>query len=248
MKFKSLLLVAALLSLILVACQTQPNATGPHYNVTPPACPYNDTVIQHHGDSVGALLPRFMNIPGYQVFNAAEGGSAFTIRSYVPTIGERVHEWIGQCGKPRLAIIQGGINDLASSVDPAVLLAAVKDVSDYLASEGIPAVFVELQPFADNRAGGKPVGYQWIQPNRIAYNAALASPDSGLIGDVINCNSVLEDPANPGWLDPKFYKFEGVMFDPSKGMVPAVNGTHLSETGYQTYASCISGKVTDLLG
>ncbi|MGB6060009.1 MAG: hypothetical protein WBF71_17265 [Microthrixaceae bacterium] len=245
MKLKVLVVVVLLLTPAVAACQTP--VAGPSYNVAPPACPYVGPTIQFHGDSVGAELPKFMNLPGYGVFNASQGGSALTIDSYVPLIGERVHQWIEECGHPQMVIVQGGVNDMASGVKAADILAADRAISDYLAGLGIPAVFLTMHPFANNLVGGEPDGYQWMQPVRLAYNELLQAPDNGLIGTVVDCVDVLEDPADPGWLRPEFYKYEGFSFSPSEGLVPHADGTHMSQDGYSTYADCLTDKIRHLL-
>ncbi len=244
MKTKLLIVVALIVTPLLSACQQPP--AGPNYNVIPPACPYATPTIQFHGDSIGAELPKYMNLPGYSVFNAAEGGSALTVDVYVPVIGTRVEQWIDKCGEPDMVIIQGGLNDMASSVGAAEVFAADVAISDYLADKNIPAVFLTMHPFANNLVDGKPDGYQWMQPVRQAYNEMMLAPDNGLVGPVVDCRTELEDPASPDWMNPDFYKFEGVSWS-QYGLVPHVDGTHMSQEGYSTYADCVTSKIHDLL-
>lgn len=54
------------------------------------ACPYQAQDIQFNGDSIGVELPSRLNLPGYRVFNAAQGGGAFVKSDFVPTIGARI--------------------------------------------------------------------------------------------------------------------------------------------------------------
>lgn len=251
MNKRILLVVAAVLSLTFVAgaCTAQPPSSGststtvPPYNNTPPACPFEGHDLVIHGDSlgvqVGVQLPGALTGTGYRVFNAAEGGSGYVVNARQPIIN-RVKQWIEQCGNPRMVIIQGGVNDLINNISIEQMEAAVTEISQYLEAKGVDAAFVTIHPLPDKRSNlaNKPDGYQYYTPARLAYNQWLMTPGN-VTGTVIDCTAVLQDPTNPDYMNPTFWKIID-LFGNSDGL-------HMSTVGYMVYAQCVADGIMPVL-
>jgi hypothetical protein len=211
------------------ACTTAPKATaGP-----PPPCPSTPEVIQFHGDSLGAHVPRYLDVPGAIVVNRSESRSGFTYDlpedpakglPAVASIPHTVRRWIEECGRPGLVVIQGGINDLAGAVRKATdLQAAVMELSDYLREIDVPTVWLPIHPLST--AGN----YMWVQPERQAFNEWLR--EGHVWGTVVDCNHVIEDPNVPDTLAPQYWWQIDIWGH--------IDGVHPNMAGYEAWGRCV---------
>lgn len=226
----------ALLGVVAVlvsACTPPPVAEAPAFG-TPEYCPYDDLVVQSNGDSIGVGYTHMLRLPEqYSIFNAAMGASTFTISLKVPVIADRVKEWITNCGEPGVVVVQGGIIDLTYGVPLETVQAAVTELSDWLEARGIPTVWLGIHPFP------RVSPYLVHDPVRVAYNDWLTTPGT-VWGAAVDCTPVLEDPLNPGTMNPAYWKIVDLFGSP--------DGLHPNTPGYTAMAECVKPLILDALG
>lgn len=229
-------MVAGIVAVIAVAAAcTPPPPEEPTYFLAPEYCPYDDLVVQSNGDSIGAGYTHMLRLPEqYSLFNAAQGGATLTISLKVPLIGDRVKEWVDRCGSPGVVVIQGGIIDLTYGVPVETMQAAATELSDWLEARGIPTVWLGIHPFP--RVSPY---YAVHDAKRVAYNQWLTTPGN-VWGDAIDCTPVLQDPANPGTMNPAYWKIVDLFGSP--------DGLHPNTAGYTTMAECAKPLILDALG
>lgn len=224
----------AILAAVGAGCTPAPVPPGElPYGGTPEYCPYDDLVVQSHGDSIGVGYTNMMRLPDqYSLFNAAQGASTFTLSYSVPLISERVHQWVEQCGNPGVVVIEGGIIDLTLGVPLEAIQAAVTELSDWLEARGIPTVWMGIHPFP------RVSPYMAGNSIRQAYNEWLTTPGN-VWGDAVDCSPVLQDPANPGTMNPAYWKIVDLFGSP--------DGLHPNTAGYITMAECVKPLILDAL-
>jgi lysophospholipase L1-like esterase len=230
---KSIEVVSALaVVLVLAACTPLP-PEEPTYFGTPEYCPYDDAVVQSNGDSIGAGYTNMLRLPEqYSLFNAAQGSAMLTMSRRVPTIGDRVKEWVERCGNPGVVVIQGGIIDLVFGTPLEMMQAAVVELGEWLAARGIDAVWLGIHPFPHVSP------YRAHEARRVEYNEWLAAP--GNVGGAgIDCTPVLQDPARPGTMNPAYWKIVDLFGNP--------DGLHPNTQGYTAMAECVKPLVLDAL-
>lgn len=237
MRVRRSVAVAAVTAVIVViagACTSAPVPPGElPYGGTPEYCPYDDLVVQSNGDSIGVGYTNMMRLPEqYSLFNAAQGAATFTLSFTVPLISERVQQWIEQCGNPGVVVIEGGIIDLTYGVPLEAIQAAVTELSDWLEARGVPTVWLGIHPFP------RVSPYMAHDANRQAYNEWLTTPGN-VWGSAVDCTPVLEDPANPGTMNPAFWKIVDLFGSP--------DGLHPNTAGYTTMAECVKPLILDAL-
>jgi lysophospholipase L1-like esterase len=203
------------------------------YGGTPKNCPYDENAVQSNGDSIGVGYTNMMRLPEpYWVFNVAQGAATFTLSYTVPVIADRVKEWIELCGNPGVVVIEGGIIDLTYGVPPEGLEAAVTELSDWLEARGVPTVWLAIHPFPRRSP------YMAADPNRRTYNEWLTTPGN-VWGNAIDCTPVLEDPADPGAMNPAYWKIVDIFGNP--------DGLHPNTAGYIEMAECVKPLILDAL-
>jgi lysophospholipase L1-like esterase len=225
----------AVIAAVAVGCTSSPTVPPGElpYGGTPEYCPYDDLVVQSNGDSIGVGYTNMLRLPAqYSLFNAAQGAATFTLSFSVPLISERVQQWIEQCGNPGVVVIEGGIIDLTYGVPLEAIQAAVTQLSDWLEARGVPTVWLGIHPFP------KVSPYMAHNANRQAYNEWLTTPGN-VWGAAVDCTPVLEDPANPGTMNPAYWKIVDLFGSP--------DGLHPNTAGYTTMAECVKPLILDAL-
>ena len=225
----------AVIAAVAVGCTSSPTVPPGElpYGGTPEYCPYDDLVVQSNGDSIGVGYTNMLRLPAqYSLFNAAQGAATFTLSFSVPLISERVQQWIEQCGNPGVVVIEGGIIDLTYGVPLEAIEAAVTQLSDWLEARGVPTVWLGIHPFP------KVSPYMAHNANRQAYNEWLTTPGN-VWGAAVDCTPVLEDPANPGTMNPAYWKIVDLFGSP--------DGLHPNTAGYTTMAECVKPLILDAL-
>ena len=224
-----------MLMAFLSACAPNASTAAPAYHdyVIPPACPYQTNTIQFSGDSVSRGITEQVSLPGYAIFNAGEGGSSYSLStSTLPSIGERVIEWIEQCGSPMAVVMSGSTNDFSHHVPLADLKTAVSVVSQYLAAKNIPVIWMTMHP-VPNTGGWS----QQMAADRLAYNDWLMQPGN-VVGTVVDSTPALQDPSDHGWLNPAYYRAVALGgYDP----------LHPSDAGYKVLAGLEEAALERLL-
>lgn len=228
--------VVGIVAVIAVAAAcTPPPPEEPTYFGTPEYCPYDDLVVQSNGDSIGAGYTHMLRLPEqFSLFNAAQGSATLTLSVRVPVIGDRVKEWVDRCGAPGVVVVQGGIIDLTYGVPVETMQATITELSDWLEARGIPTVWLGIHPFPDVSPY-----YAVHDAKRVEYNQWLTTPGN-VWGDAIDCTPVLEDPANPGTMNPAYWKIVDLFGSP--------DGLHPNTAGYTAMAECVKPLILDALG
>lgn len=215
------------------------------------ACPTGTNVIQFNGDSNSTDnlgYPRFIDVPDYTEFIVAQGGAAFTrdisftyngTPNNVIAIGSQVRQYIDACGLPKVLVIAGSTNDYGLPRTSAQIIASVSGLSNYLSDKNVKIVWVAQQP------PPKPSGQadNWstdMITARNEYNQWLTTPGN-VTGNVVNCTASLQDPSQPGWLNPNYYRIIGDLF------TQQVDTKHLNDAGYQALANCVQTKIQSIL-
>lgn len=212
-------------SLLAAACAGAPNLAPPPYTASPPSCPY-DRVIQFNGDSVASAWAAATSIPDHEVFNAAQGAAGHVFDA-LPTIGDRVREWIELCGAPSAVVISGGGNDFGHGEYVSSVENATAELGAWLAARDIPAVWVTIYPFPETSPA-----HALFDPQRRAYNDWLRAggPGWGVIADV-------GPPMGGDTLAPQFWTW-------ATATVPDV---HPNAAGYAAGAAVIEASLSELL-
>lgn len=227
-------LAAVVISISAVAGCTAYPTEEPIYNVAPEHCPYTPEVVQFNGDSLGAGISRQVDLPGYSKFEASQGSAGWTFQGRFAPIGERVKEWIDQCGVPGALMIQGGIIDLVIGVPVEKIKAAVLELSDWLEARGVPTVWVGFSPFPAVSDYSR-----YFTPARIAFNDWLATPGN-VWGTGVDCTPAVSDPWAPEVLAPRFWKIVDIFGNP--------DGLHPNKDGYVALADCAEPHLLAALG
>jgi lysophospholipase L1-like esterase len=228
-----ILLVAVAVAFASASCTQGPPRT-PTYNMAPEYCPYDSKMVQFNGDSIGAGFAHAVSLPEeYSKFEAAQGAATWTIDVQVPLISTRVKQWIEQCGKPGVVVIQGGIIDLTRGVALDQLQGVITELSGWLEARDIPTIWLAIHPMPSVS------NYQVINPARIEYNAWLTGPGA-VWGTAIDCTEAMQDPAVPGTLNLAFWDPVDIFGTP--------DGLHPNAAGYEVMAACVEPTILDVLG
>lgn len=218
------------LAFLATACPVESGTNGQTTTTTTVNGCLDPSVIPLFGDSNGTQLPQYLP----QVANKAQGGSAATEEARatsiargnpdLPTIVTRVHDYMASCPLPAAVIIQGTTNDWGNEVGSARVIEVVSGLSAYLAGLGVPTFWISMHPVPHNGS--------WTadQINSMtAYNTWLLTPGN-VVGTVINSALPLQDPADPGWLNPAYYFYKAPF---------VVDPLHVNSAAYSTWASVI---------
>ena len=220
--------IRALLLLCLVAgvsaCTGVPNLAPPPYTAVPVTCPF-DRVLMFNGDSVASEWANATTLAGYEVFNAAHGASGYVFE-LLPTIGERVRQWVELCGEPSAVILSGGGNDFGHGEYVSVVEAAATELAVWLRDRGIPTIWVTIYPFPERSPA-----YPLFDSQRRAYNSWLRSGGPGW-GTVVDLDPVMGGDS----LDPKFWTWASLT-------IPDV---HPNAAGYAAGASAITQGIEEM--
>jgi len=212
-----------LVTAMLAGCTTAPAENI--YNTAPEYCPYDSEIVQLNGDSIGAGIARFIDLPGYSKFEAAQGASNWTRGSEeILTIPDRVKQWIDQCGVPGALWVEGGIGDIIAGIPVEDLKAVYTELSDWLEVRGVPTVWLGVTPFP----GVSP--YQAHNERRMEFNEWLTTPGN-LWGTGIDCTWAVADPSAPDVMAPRYWKIVDLFGNP--------DGLHPNNDGYAALADCV---------
>ena len=178
-------LLTTLLLVPIGACSAAASVGAPPPTTTPGALvPCADVVVA--GDSIANAWPYYLPAAGYTtpVARIAVGGAGFTRAETALNIGAQVTAYLDRCPKPRLLIVHGGTNDLATSQPVGPLENAMISLDEELLRRDVTTMWLPITPWT----GTSDARYA----NRLAINAWLASAPferAGITGT--NCNPAL---------------------------------------------------------
>lgn len=220
------------------------------YDKAPPfiACPTEANVIQFNGDSNATGnggYSRFVDIPGYSEHRVAWPGAAFTMDikyngDNVVSIGTQLKQYFDACGVPKIVVIEGSTNDYFYGSTSAQIIQAVRGINTYLSDKNVKVVWVAQQP--PPKPNGQASAWSAAMLTaRNEYNSWLTTPGN-VAGTVADCTTALQDPSQPGWLNPNFYRI--VQLD---WFTQEVDIKHLNDNGYTAFAGCVQAKIQSTL-
>ncbi len=220
------------------------------YDKAPPfiACPTGGNVIQFNGDSNATGnggYPRFIDIPNYSEHMVAYPGAAFTmdikyLNENVVSIGTQLKQYFDACGIPKIVVIEGSTNDYFYGSTSAQIIQAVRGINTYLSNKSVKVVWVAQQP--PPKPNGQASAWSTAMLTaRNEYNSWLTTTGN-VAGTVADCTIALQDPSQPGWLNPNFYRI--VQLD---WFTQEVDIKHLNDNGYTAFAGCVQAKIQTIL-
>lgn len=218
---------------------------------TPPAAAES---VWAFGDSNGLLLPAagpgWADLIGDETYNDSRSalGYANLATATIPGAGTERGDaarwfewtWAARVGSaPLHVVVSLGFNDLIGGRTVTQtedgfrrLLLAIQSANRELLEAGAPPMDVWVLPIVP--LTGTAAIHAPLQPGRVTFNAWLATqPTAGLVEGVgapvvryADCNSVIADPARPGYLDARYR----LPFDDN----------HFNAEGRILYARCIA--------